>query len=198
MGLLTTLLGAPGGERYNGAWAASTNTPSLADGVGAIGDFYIAYDGGSVDFGSGSITFTSGDTVIYNGTIWQKIEGGVSYTPLNKAGDTMTGTLTSAVTALTSTSNAIAVDASNGNTFTHTLTENTTVGAPTNLINGTVYNFIFIQHASMAKTLAFNSAFLFPDGVDPIITTTLSGVMMVSCLYTSAGGLCCVFAQNFS
>lgn len=80
-------------DSYQGAWAASTNTPTLADGTGTNGYYYLASDAGSVDFGSGSIAFTAGDMVIYNGSIWQKIEGGVSYVPVNKAGDTMTGNL---------------------------------------------------------------------------------------------------------
>lgn len=57
---------------YKGTWAASTNTPSLADGVGNAGDVYIASDAGTVDFGSGNIAFLAGDWVIYNGATWQK------------------------------------------------------------------------------------------------------------------------------
>ena len=57
---------------YLGTWAASTNTPTLADGVGNAGDVYVASDSGTVNFGSGNITFTTGDWVIYSGSVWQK------------------------------------------------------------------------------------------------------------------------------
>lgn len=57
---------------YLGNWAASTNTPTLANGVGNNGDVYQATDSGTVNFGAGGITFAAGDFVIYNGTIWQK------------------------------------------------------------------------------------------------------------------------------
>ncbi len=57
---------------YLGQWAASTNTPTLADGVGNPGDVYQASDAGTVNFGSGNITFAAGDWVIYSGTVWQK------------------------------------------------------------------------------------------------------------------------------
>lgn len=57
---------------YRGNWAASTNTPTLADGVGSAGDVYKASDAGTVDFGSGAITFAAGDWAVYNGTIWEK------------------------------------------------------------------------------------------------------------------------------
>jgi len=57
---------------FLGMWAASTNTPSLANGTGSAGDVYLASDAGSVDFGAGSISFVAGDWVVYSGTIWEK------------------------------------------------------------------------------------------------------------------------------
>ena len=57
---------------YLGNWVASTNTPTLADGAGTNGDVYKATDSGTVDFGSGNISFDAGDWVIYNGSIWEK------------------------------------------------------------------------------------------------------------------------------
>ena len=63
---------------FKGLWKASTNTPALADGVGTKGDYYIASDGGSVDFGHGAITFSEGDTVIYDGSIWHRVASGMS------------------------------------------------------------------------------------------------------------------------
>jgi hypothetical protein len=57
---------------YKGTWNASTNTPTLADGVGNTGDVYNVSVAGTQDLGSGSITFAAGDWVIYSGTIWEK------------------------------------------------------------------------------------------------------------------------------
>jgi hypothetical protein len=57
---------------YKGAWDASTNTPTLADGVGNTGDVYSVSVSGTQDLGSGSITFSAGDWVIYNGSTWEK------------------------------------------------------------------------------------------------------------------------------
>ena len=62
-------------EAYNGAWDASTNTPTLANGVGTSGDYYHVIVAGTQDLGSGNITFALGDDVWYNGSIWQKITG---------------------------------------------------------------------------------------------------------------------------
>lgn len=57
---------------YLGTWNASTNTPTLADGVGSAGDVYVVSVAGTQNLGSGSITFAQGDWVIYSGTVWQK------------------------------------------------------------------------------------------------------------------------------
>jgi hypothetical protein len=57
---------------YKGTWNASTNTPTLADGAGNLGDTYKVSVTGSQDLGSGSITFDAGDWVIYSGTVWEK------------------------------------------------------------------------------------------------------------------------------
>ncbi|MEK9782991.1 MAG: LamG domain-containing protein [Opitutales bacterium] len=58
---------------YQGTWAASSNTPTLANGTGTAGYTYYASDSGSVNFGAGAISFTAGDAVVYDGSIWQKV-----------------------------------------------------------------------------------------------------------------------------
>ena len=68
---------------YKGAWDASTNTPTLADGVGTNGDLYRVSVAGTIDLGSGSETYGVGDAVIYNGTIWQKIPADDAVTSVN-------------------------------------------------------------------------------------------------------------------
>jgi hypothetical protein len=97
--------------QYKGAWNASTNTPTLTDGVGNNGDFYRVSVAGTQNLGSGSIEFTLGDEVRYNETlgIWQKFDTGVSYVPVNKAGDTMTGNLSAPKVAI-GTTNFPAID----------------------------------------------------------------------------------------
>jgi hypothetical protein len=55
-----------------GNWNANTNTPTLADGTGTYGVWYHVETAGTVNLGSGSVTYAVGDRVIYNGTIWVK------------------------------------------------------------------------------------------------------------------------------
>lgn len=57
---------------YLGTWSAATNTPTLANGTGVSGQFYIVSAAGTVNFGAGNITFNVGDWVLYNGTVWER------------------------------------------------------------------------------------------------------------------------------
>lgn len=61
------------GLTYDGSWNASTNSPSLSDGTGTSGHFYITSVAGTQNLGSGSISFSVGDWALYNGTVWQKV-----------------------------------------------------------------------------------------------------------------------------
>ena len=78
-------------------------------------------------------------------------------------------------TTLTSTTNSVAWDAEQNQVTTHTLTENTTFAAPTNLADGAYYGLAIIQDASASGfTVAFNSVFKFKSGTAPTLTTTAS------------------------
>lgn len=76
--------------------------------------------------------------------------------------------------ALTSSAASIAVDASLGNNFSHTFTENTTLANPTNLVAGQSGSIALTQHASAPKTLAFGSYWKFAGGTAPSVTATNS------------------------
>lgn len=58
---------------YAGTWNASTNTPTLDNSdTGVEGALYRVTVAGTVDFGAGNISFDIGDSVVNNGTIWEK------------------------------------------------------------------------------------------------------------------------------
>lgn len=57
---------------FKGAWDATTNTPTLADGTGDIGDIYRVNVAGNQDLGSGAEDYALGDWVTYNGTVWER------------------------------------------------------------------------------------------------------------------------------
>lgn len=81
-------------------------------------------------------------------------------------------------TAVTSTTNSVAWNSDNAQAFTHTLTENTTIAASSGTpFEGQIVTFQILQHASAAKTLAWNAQFTagatFSNTI-PAMATTLS------------------------
>jgi len=63
------------GLYYQGTWNASTNSPALSDASGTPGYFYIVTTSGNQNLGSGSISFSVGDKVIYGESSgkWERI-----------------------------------------------------------------------------------------------------------------------------
>ena len=103
----------------------------------------------------GSVQATSFDTTATN--TWGKVQVG-------------------GLTALTSTAASIAINLGTTNNFTHTMTENTTLAAPSNPTAGQTGTIVFTQHASAAKTLAFNSVWKSSTGSAIAISTTVGSI----------------------
>lgn len=61
---------------FKGIWDAKRNIPTLADGVGKTGDFYVVSVAGTQNLGSGSISFLENDRVIYAEGVWVKLASG--------------------------------------------------------------------------------------------------------------------------
>jgi hypothetical protein len=62
-----------GALNYQGTWNASTNTPTLASGVGDKGYYYVVSVAGSTNL-DGVTDWQIGDWAVYNGTAWQKVD----------------------------------------------------------------------------------------------------------------------------
>ena len=65
--------GLVGGSIYKGTWNASTNTPTLASGVGTNGWYYIVNVAGSTNL-DGITDWNIGDWAIFDGTAWQQVD----------------------------------------------------------------------------------------------------------------------------
>ena len=85
--------------------------------------------------------------------------------------NTFTGAQIGTVTALTSTSNSIAVNLAVNNNFSHTTTENTTLASPSNPVAGQS-GVITITQGATPRTLAYNSFWKFAGGTVPTLTAT--------------------------
>jgi hypothetical protein len=71
-----------GGLSYQGTWNASTNTPTLASSVGVNGYYYITATAGSTNL-DGITDWQIGDWLMFNGTVWQKIDQSNLVTSVN-------------------------------------------------------------------------------------------------------------------
>jgi len=90
-----------GALSYQGTWNASTNTPTLASGVGTKGYYYVVSVAGSTNL-DGVTDWLVGDWAVYNGTIWQKVDNTDQVTSVNG----YTGTVVLTQTDISGTANA--------------------------------------------------------------------------------------------
>lgn len=102
---VSSITNAIGALNYKGTWDANTNSPTLTSGVGTKGDYYVVSTAGTTTL-DGISNWGVGDWVAFNGSAWQRVEGGAD---LNGVNLSVTGTTTlSGLTAST----ALALDAS--------------------------------------------------------------------------------------
>jgi hypothetical protein len=81
-GTMVSWASVAGGLSYQGTWNASTNTPTLASGVGVNGYYYIVATAGSTNL-DGITDWQIGDWLMFNGTVWQKIDQSNLVTSVN-------------------------------------------------------------------------------------------------------------------
>jgi hypothetical protein len=81
-GTMVSWASVAGGLSYQGTWNANTNTPTLASGVGINGYYYIVATAGSTNL-DGITDWQIGDWLMFNGTVWQKIDQSNLVTSVN-------------------------------------------------------------------------------------------------------------------
>ena len=99
------------GITYQGTWNASTNTPTLTSSAGTTNGFYIVSVAGSTTL-NGISNWGVGDWAIFNGTVWQRVEGGAegNFTNLSVSGTTtLSGLTASTALALDASKNVVSV-----------------------------------------------------------------------------------------
>lgn len=72
---VSSITNAIGALNYKGTWNANTNTPALASGVGTKGDYYVVSVAGATTL-DGISNWGVGDWATFNGSVWQRVEGG--------------------------------------------------------------------------------------------------------------------------
>ena len=135
---------------YRGTWNASTNNPTLASGIGTKGDYYVVNVVGNTNL-DGETLWGVGDMAVFNGTVWQKVDGGDTSTVTQLIVTTATGYLfannTSPVTASTTipvasvtgaVPNTVTIISGSGLTGTGNLSANVTLSVTANSTNQNV------------------------------------------------------------
>lgn len=86
---------AIGALEYQGTWNASTNTPTLTSGTGTKGAYYVVSVSGSTNL-DGETLWGVGDWAVFNGTVWQKVDGGDTgnFTSITVSGNVNTTQMT--------------------------------------------------------------------------------------------------------
>jgi len=146
-GTSTSWASVAGGLSYQGTWNATTNTPTLASSTGTNGYYYIVSTAGSTNL-NGITDWQVGDWLVFNGSVWQKIDQSEVLQSITSTDGSVTVTTTGSTADL-----SVAVAASTTNVIC--LVRNTT-GAT--LTKGTVVyiNGATGQNPTVTKAQANN------------------------------------------
>lgn len=161
-----------GGLSYQGTWNASTNTPTLASSTGVNGYYYITATAGSTNL-DGITDWQIGDWLLFNGTVWQKIDQSNLVTSVNgQTGAVSVGTVTSvaatAGTGITVTGSPITT--SGTLTITNTapdqlvsLTASTGISTSGTYPNFTITNSAPDQTVSLTASTGISTSGTYPN-----------------------------------
>jgi hypothetical protein len=148
-----------GGVSYQGTWNAATNTPTLSNGVGTKGYYYVVSVAGSTNL-DGITAWNVGDWAIFNGTVWQKVDNTDAVTSVNGYTGTVVLTNTDISgfgTMSTQNANAVAITGGTINGTTIGATTATT-GAFTTATASTSVTTPIVQATNSAGLALKNSA----------------------------------------
>jgi len=73
---------AIGALNFKGTWDANANSPALTSSVGTKGDYYVVGTAGSTNL-NGISNWGVGDLATFNGSVWQRVEGGADLNGVN-------------------------------------------------------------------------------------------------------------------
>ena len=104
---VSSVANAIGALNYKGTWNATTNVPTLASGVGTQGDYYVVSVAGATDL-NGITNWGVGDWAAFNGSVWQRVEGGAdgNFVDLSVTGEATVGTISPSYSVLLSARNS--------------------------------------------------------------------------------------------
>jgi hypothetical protein len=178
-----------GDLNYQGAWNASTNTPTLASSTGTKGYYYVVSVAGSTNL-NGITDWQVGDWAVFNGSVWQKIDNTDSVTSVNSKTGAVVLTYTDvgaqpAGTYVTSVGATSPVASSGGTTPTISMAAaNGTTNGYLTSTDWTTFNSKQAQLVSGTNIKTVNSTSLLGSGDVSVGVTSVTGTAPV----VSSGG----------
>jgi hypothetical protein len=151
---VSSIVNAIGALNYKGTWNATTNSPALASGVGTKGDYYVVSVAGSTTL-DGISNWGVGDWVTFNGSVWQRVEGGADLNGVNLSVSNVatigpffgSGTLLDMGNTVVGGAKSASLSAPDGARATYVL-KNTTQTWNTALKGDALQNWYFISNPS--------------------------------------------------
>ena len=128
---VSSISNAIGALNYKGTWNANTNSPALASGVGTKGDYYVVGTAGTTTL-DGISNWGIGDWAVFNGSVWQRVEGGADLNGVNlsvSGTSTLSGLTASTALALNGSKEVVSV--TNTGSGNNVLASSPTITTPT-------------------------------------------------------------------
>lgn len=156
----------------------------------------VIYESGSTKFGNDSADFHQ-----FSGSVY--VSGNVEVTgALNtNVRNTWAKPQVASITSLTASAGNIGIDLSSTNNFSFACAATTTAYtllAPSNPAAGQSGIIVVTQGGSSASTLAFNSFWKFPTGMDKALSTTLNSVNAIAYYLPTSGYAICSFLKEIA
>lgn len=186
---VSSITNAIGALNYKGTWNASTNTPTIVSSTGTKGDYYVVSVAGTTTI-DGVSNWGVGDWITFNGSVWQRVEGGAD---LNGVNLSVSGTTTlsglTASTALALNASKEMVSVTNTGTGDNVLATAPTLVGDVTLSTGNLV-VADTKGIDFSATPGTGTSELFDDYEEgtwtPIYTTT--GTNFTSVSYSSQAG----------
>lgn len=177
--------GTPGALVYQGTWNASSNTPTLASGVGTQGFYYVVSVAGTTNL-DGINDWQIGDWAVFNGTTWQKIDNTDVVTSVNGK----VGAVVLSASDVGATPNTTYVIAGTGMSGGGQLTGNVTVNlANTAVVAGTYGDSTHVAQVTVdpqGRITTISNVAILASGVGTV-TSVLTGTGLTGGPITATG-----------
>jgi len=128
---VSSITNAIGALNFKGTWDANANSPALASSVGTKGDYYVVGTAGSTNL-NGISNWGVGDLATFNGSVWQRVEGGADLNGVNlsvSGTSTLSGLTASTALALNASKEIVSV--TNTGTGNNVLASSPSITSPT-------------------------------------------------------------------